>query len=257
MLWPERGLPARAQDDRSTRVTLSTRVILFGAVVVASIALRSVTLAIEGPLVLAIGMQMQTKALRREQSFRAIQGAVLSLDQSALRLRSGSSLTRAFADGVGQSPLPEDHPYVAAVKRSAAGMQLSSALNSVVDDGESEEGGEQRQAIDPSVQLLATSIDVLTSGGGPAARALERVADTLRERLAADADSETQAQQAMASAALLSLLPALFATLNAIVEPTLRVFYLRSVVGCACVVSATLLTWFGWLWIERLVWAGR
>jgi Flp pilus assembly protein TadB len=94
---------------------------------------------------------------------------------------------------------------------------------------------------------------VLAANGGPAVPALRRLRLTLAGRLHRHRRSEAQAAQAMASAGLLASAPVLFATVGALIDPSLARLYGREVIGALCSAGALILSAGGWLWMHRLV----
>ncbi len=101
--------------------------------------------------------------------------------------------------------------------------------------------------------LLLTGLAVLLERGGPAAVAVERLADTLRVAIGARDEARAQASQALASATLLALLPFLFAVLVALADPDAARLYLHTWTGAFCGAAATVATAGSWWWIDRWI----
>jgi tight adherence protein B len=160
-----------------------------------------------------------------------------ALDQVAAELRTGSSLSTAVCLC----------PAFGAVGRSAAaGENLVASLERIVtgrglDDAES---GDRRLAIG--------SLIAVAHVGGSGGLALERTADTIRERNEAIAERIAQSAQARLSAVVLSALPAAFAVWSIATDGRVRTFLLRSPLGATCLAGGALLNVVGWLWMKRL-----
>ncbi len=244
-LWPaaSHGITLSAGQGRSANLKVPLRVAALVAPIILSVLVVSPLPAIEGPLLFAIWARLASRSQKRKLAVTGQEALLVFVDRTVAGLRSGSSLAAAFRSAIQEAQLPSENELVCAVEAAAAGAPLGVSL-----------GAAGAATVDPDVRLLATTVEMISVSGGSAGPAMERAGDTLRARLASEAESRTQAQQALASASVLALLPAIFAGLGAAVEPDLALFYLRNPIGVACVVGATLLTWAGWEWMERLVW---
>ena len=103
---------------------------------------------------------------------------------------------------------------------------------------------------------MGTLIAVARVGGSGGA-AIERTADTIRERRDAVAERHAQAAQARLSAVVLSSLPPVFALWSVSTDARVRTFLLGSTLGVASVVAGALLNVMGWWWMRRLTGARR
>ncbi len=244
LLWPS---PSLGRADRATDIWSAVSVppawLVITALAVVAVAVHSAVVLVEGVLVVAIVRQQRTRATERQSDIRTMQATAEFLDQVVIQLQSGSSLRFSLVSVAQASPLPGSHELAVIAAQLHAGAGLSEALAYRV--------SEPRSA---TVEIVATTLEVLHRSGAAAAPALERTGDTVRERIATDADARTQSQQAMASAALIASLPALFAAFASIAEPELLDFYLHQNSGLVCIVGSTLLTVAGWVWIQWLVW---
>ena len=244
-LWPNQMSARTAVPISVARVRShvpATAVATAGIVVLAVLS-QSATVLVEGCLLIVLGRRERRVVLRRSLDAAAVGGLVSFVDQMIAELRSGASLRTAFGAAASTNSAPAHHQaLIAAEAQLRSGATLVETLARI-----------DRQSTD--VAMVATTLEVLLRSGAPAVLALERTGDTMRDRAAARADARTQSQQAMASAAMLAFLPALFAVLAAAAEPELLDFYLHHIGGLISVVSSTLMSWLGWLWIERAVWA--
>lgn len=168
-----------------------------------------------------------------------------TLEQVAAELRTGSSLTRAVA-----GCLP-----AGLVQRGIDSGDTLAASLARLDPGA---GGARRDRDDAGDRRLAmgTLIAVARVGGSGGA-AIERTADTIRERRDAVAERHAQAAQARLSAVVLSSLPPVFALWSVSTDARVRTFLLGSTLGVASVVAGALLNVMGWWWMRRLTGARR
>lgn len=103
------------------------------------------------------------------------------------------------------------------------------------------------------VALAATALGLGGRAGGEVARALDRVAATLRERRELRAEVRALATQARGSAGILIVAPPGFALLASTVEPAVASFLLTSPAGLACLAAGIALDAVGALWMARIV----
>ena len=102
-------------------------------------------------------------------------------------------------------------------------------------------------------RLLAATSAVLLVTGGRGALALDRLADTLRGQNRAAEDAAAQAGQATASAAVLGVLPLLFAVVLGVVDDDARALYLTTWLGAGCLLVAIALTALCWTIFDRVL----
>ncbi len=220
-------------------------VLAAGGPALLGVALASPLVAVVGPLLaLAGGGEVRRRRRQRRATAEADALPVL-VERLIQQLRSGASLLQAcrLAD---EAVVPADRrpsgrpgplaPLVGAVDRGATLAEASRRLGS---------------AGDPSVRLLALTLEVLAVNGGPAVPALQRLRHTLVGRAHRRHRAEAQAAGAVASAALLALAPILFAMVLAGVEPALARFYLDEPGGVACAAASLGLSIAGWWWMQH------
>lgn len=165
------------------------------------------------------------------------------LDRMAADLRAGSALGPAFVTvaHTTAAPLGDDLRLVAAeVEHGAA---LSQALNR----------WGSRVAAGSPVGLAAASLALAAEAGGEVARAVDRVASTVRERRDLRAEVRALATQARASAAVLVAAPLGVAALVAGVEPTAITFLVTSPAGLLCLSAGLGLDALGAAWMARIL----
>jgi tight adherence protein B len=166
-----------------------------------------------------------------------------ALERMAAALRAGRSLTAALGEVGDATAAPLGDELGVAVTALRHGAALEHAL------------GAWRAAAGPSpeVALATTAIGLGGRTGGEVARALDRVAATLRERRELRAEVRALATQARASAGVLIVAPPAFALLASTVEPGVAGFLLTSPAGLACLGAGLALDGLGAHWMGRIV----
>ena len=161
----------------------------------------------------------------------------------ASSLRAGSSLGTALAEVAAASDPPIGPELTAAAHVLASGGGLDRAVAT------------WRAGAEPSpdVDLAATALGLGGRTGGEVARALDRVAATLRERRELRAEVRALATQARASAAVLIAAPLVFAALVSTIEPGVPRFLLTTPLGVVCLTIGLGLDALGALWMAHIV----
>ena len=108
-----------------------------------------------------------------------------------------------------------------------------------------------------AVALATRSLDLGATTGGEVARAVDRVASTLRDRMEAQAELRALSTQARASAAVLGLAPLGFCALLATVEPAVPRILLTTPIGWVCLAGGLGLEVIGAAWMGRIVAGAR
>jgi tight adherence protein B len=109
------------------------------------------------------------------------------------------------------------------------------------------------EASSRDVALAGTALALGGRAGGEVARALDRVAATLRERRELRAEVRALATQARASAGILIVAPPAFALVVSAIEPGVARFLFGTPAGLACLVAGAVLDGLGALWMARIV----
>ena len=166
-----------------------------------------------------------------------------ALERMASSVRSGSSVTAALCEVARSSPPPLGAELVPAADALDHGAGLDAALTT------------WQRAAGPSteVALSVTALGLGGRAGGEVARALDRVAATLRERRELRAEVRALATQARASAGILIVAPLGFTALVSTIEPDVAGFLLTSPLGVACLLAGLALDGVGAAWMSRIV----
>jgi tight adherence protein B len=111
----------------------------------------------------------------------------------------------------------------------------------------------QRRAPGASGALVAAAIGLAAHAGGAAARAVDGVAATLRERRDVDAEANALAAQARLSAVVIAVAPLGFAAVAVAADPRATDFLLGSPIGWLCLAAGLGLDVASVLWMRRIV----
>jgi len=103
-----------------------------------------------------------------------------------------------------------------------------------------------------AVVLTAAALIVADTLGGPQARALDRVAATLRARAVLDAEVAALAAQSKASALVIAAAPLFFAVVAGSLEPAYVGFLLGTPPGLLMLVAGLTLQGVGLAWMSRI-----
>jgi tight adherence protein B len=168
----------------------------------------------------------------------ALPGAV---DAIARGLRSGASLRQAVAEAATATPgeLGRDLAHVAAA--TERGATIGDSLG---------EWARHRPLV--GVRLVVAALSLASEMGGATARAVDGVADTLRQRLAARAEARALATQARASAAVIAAAPLAFCALASATDRRTLAFVFGTAPGLAFLTAGLALDAAGALWMARI-----
>jgi len=178
----------------------------------------------------------------RGRSGRRVDAALPGVLEAAARsLRSGASLRVALAEAsITAHPRVRDGLAVA-VRAAERGVPLVDAI----DTWAASLPGE-------GARLAGAALALAAELGGAAARSLDAVAATLRERNAVRREVRALSSQARASALVIALAPAGFGLLAASVDPRTTQFLFRTGAGTVCLLVGVALDGAGAVWLHRL-----
>ena len=164
-----------------------------------------------------------------------------ALEAVARSLRSGASLRAAVAEA-------------AAATNGALGAEFARV------DADARRGVPLVVALDglavrlplPGVRLAVAALTLGVEAGGAQARAVDGVATTLRDRIAAAAEARALAAQTRASVWVIAISPAAFCAFAVITDPRTARFFFRSASGLTFLALGLVLDGAGALWMRRL-----
>ncbi|MEY2430889.1 MAG: tight adherence protein [Acidimicrobiaceae bacterium] len=165
-----------------------------------------------------------------------------ALEAIARSLRSGASLRLAIVEASASVPSVLGAGLAAAADETAQGRPLNAAIvrwaATTPGDG---------------VPLAAAALALGSELGGAAARSLDGVADTLRDRNGLRHEVRALSSQARASAVVIGLAPFVFSIVVAVTDPGSITFLLGSPIGLACLVCGLAADGLGAWWMRRIV----
>jgi len=180
------------------------------------------------------GRWIGTAARRRT----ADRDALLLLESTTRRLRSGSSLRLAIAAAASDCAEPIDRELAEAID---AGAPLRSILEAWMVEAP------------PARRLVGTALRLASDSGGAVASVLDGVAESLRDRLALDREVAALSSQARASALVLIVAPAVFALLMATIDRRVAAVQFTTPVGWGCCVVGLGLDALGAVWMSKMI----
>ncbi len=180
-------------------------------------------------------------ALRGRGAIRLERSLAELLEAIARALRSGASLRQAVtaAAGAGSGPLARDL------------TQTMADVGRGADFGVALDGWGQRRCV-PSLRLAVAALTLAAETGGAQARALDRVAATVRDRLAVRSEQAALGSQARASALVMGVTPVAFALLAGVTDPRTADFLLHRAPGLACLSLGLVLDAAALVWMLRI-----
>ena len=192
---------------------------------------------------LVAGPALVLRTRRGRADARVEQALPTALEAVARSLRSGASLRQAVeeagASARGGRALAAELSRAAA--EAAQGASLVVALEAVA----------ARRPL-PGVRLGVAALCLGAETGGAQARAVDRVAATVRERQAVAAELQALSSQARISALVIGLAPIGFGFFAAATDPRTAEFMLHTPAGLLLLVAGLVLDAVGWLWMQHL-----
>ena len=165
-----------------------------------------------------------------------------ALDRLASGLRGGQSIGPALVELAGPLPEPLGLELRSVAASLAHGAPVATALAAWA----------ELPGASGDVRLVAAALTLGANAGGEVARAVDRIAATMRERRELQAEVHALATQARASAAVLAIAPLAFTGLVASIEPGAVAFLVTTPVGLACLTVGLGLEALGATWMARI-----
>jgi tight adherence protein B len=189
-----------------------------------------------------LGPSLAHRWLRRRRERQLVRQLPDALDALAGALRAGLGLGQAIDALAEQQPAPTRHEYALLLRKQRLGMTMDQAL-------------EELAARTPRQEfvLFVTAVRMAREVGGNLAETLDRLADTLRRKLAMEERIDALTSQGRLQGWVVGTLPLLLLWVLHLLEPeTMRSLYTTPQGWGALVLLAVLLT-VGALLIRRIV----
>ncbi len=168
------------------------------------------------------------------------------LEHVARLVRSGQALGAALADVAGER---RDGSLLGSIAaRRTTGGSLLEAIA-----GAGRTPSDASATAEADRRLVIAVLSAVVDAGGPGSAALDRAADTIRERDAIRSERIAHAAQARLSAQILSFLPLAFTGWTTMTDDRVARFLLATPLGAACLATGIALDLAGWRWMHRLV----
>lgn len=165
-----------------------------------------------------------------------------ALEAMARSLRSGASLAIAIDEASASVGPPLAEGLAAVTATAARGRSVAAAID-----------GWAACTAGDGVPLAAAALALGAELGGTAARSLDGVADTLRDRNAVHREIRALSTQARTSAAVIAVAPVAFSALVALADPRSVAFLVTSTFGLLCLAVGIGLDVLGGWWMRRIV----
>jgi tight adherence protein B len=235
----------RRLDDATlpwpTDVVLRTVACAFAALELLALLTGGWPMAAVAAIAAVVAVWVASGALRGRAALQVDLALPDVLEATARSLRSGTSLRIALSESTGHAPPRVQRSLAAVVLAAERGVPLVDAIDawstSITGDG---------------VRLAGAALALSAELGGAAARSLDGVAATLRDRNAVRREVRALSSQARASAVVIGVAPVGFAVLAAAVDPQTIDFLLHSRAGVICLVVGVVLDGLGAAWMNRL-----
>ncbi|TML91448.1 MAG: hypothetical protein E6G06_10390 [Actinobacteria bacterium] len=181
-------------------------------------------------------------AVRRGRSATLLEQALPgALEAVARSLRSGASLRAALAEAASATDGRLGAELARVDADTRRGVPLVVALEALA----------ARLPL-PGVRLAVAALTLGVETGGAQARAVDGVATTLRDRLAAHAEGRALAAQTRTSVWVIAISPAAFCAFAVTTDPRTARFFFRSAAGLTFLALGLALDGAGALWMRRL-----
>lgn len=206
------------------------------------------TLAVAGPAVAAlagfaaVGGPRVARRLGAERALdRYVEAVPEALEAVGRALRAGTATRRAIAVATRGAPGALADDLADVVRRAEHGVPLATALARWATESPA-----------PGVRLAVAALTLAGEAGGDAARSVEGVAATLRDRVGLRRELRALAAQARLSALVVAVAPLGFAAVTAAADPETARFLLTTPLGGICLVTGVALDVGAWAWMDRI-----
>lgn len=240
--WLAETLAALDISLDPTAVAQTARVVVLASIAAALVVAGPVAALLTGAA--AVGApRAACRVLRHRRFDRREAQLPEALEALATDLRSGTALGLALSARAVTTPDPLGAELRCVVREIELGAGVADAL-----DRWSGRADQRSHVV-----LVASALALAAESGGEVARAVDRVAATVRDRQEVQAEVRALATQARMSAGVLVAAPVVFTALVATVEPGVLAFLLTSPVGASCLAAGLTLDAAGAAWMARIL----
>jgi tight adherence protein B len=216
----------------------------------AVIAIPSAVLLITGnpvmTLIVAVlvmaGPQVMLKVLRKRRNHKLARQMPDGLASLAGALRAGLSLPQALASLAEQQPAPFCQEFELVVRKQRMGMPLDQALAEL-----------EARVPGNEVSMFVTAVRIARELGGNLSESLERLADTLRRKLAMEDKILALTSQGKIQGWIVGLLPIFLAGVLYMMEPEAMTPLFTTTIGYVVLAAVAVLEFIGFLVIRKIV----
>ena len=165
-----------------------------------------------------------------------------TLQMIAGSMKAGVSLMQAIEQVTHESPAPMSQELTKLLEEQRLGRPLDEALAALA-----------RRVPLQSMQLATSAIRMAADVGGPLAETMERLAQSLRTKLAIESKIRSLTSQGKAQALIIGALPFFLMIALTWLEPTEMRLMFSTTAGYAVLAVIVLLELAGWLLIRKIV----
>jgi tight adherence protein B len=216
----------------------------------AVVVVPSLVLMVTGNLVMALivavfvmtGPQVMLKVLRKKRLFKLVRQLPDGLAALAGALRAGLSLPQALASLAEQQPAPLSQEFELVVRKQRLGMPLDQALMEL-----------EARVPGTEMSMFVTAVRIAREMGGNLSESLERLADTLRRKLAMEDKIMALTSQGKMQGWIVGLLPIFLAMVLWFMEPEAMRPLFTTMIGYVVIGVIALLELVGFILIRKIV----
>lgn len=178
----------------------------------------------------------------RNRRDRLIESALpAALESMARAIRSGATFTQAVGETAQALVGPLRREFTELHRRLILGQGFALVMEQWVD----------RRPL-AGVRLASAALEFSHDAGGARSRALDGVADSLRDQAALESEIAALVSQSRLSALVVALLPVGFVGLSTSIDDAVGAFLFGSPLGLACLAGGLALDAVGFVWMRQM-----
>jgi tight adherence protein B len=180
--------------------------------------------------------------LRKKRQFKLVRQMPDGIASLSGALRAGLSLPQALATLAEQQPKPFCQEFELVVRKQRLGMPLDQALTEL-----------EARVPGTEMSMFVTAVRIAREMGGNLSESLERLADTLRRKLAMEDKILALTSQGKMQGWIVGLLPVFLALVLTFMEPEAMKPLFTTWVGYGVIAAVAVLEFIGALLIRKIV----